>query len=394
MTYPLATLAAQVTVTGITAPSYNDILSSLKASAAIIFGADVYLEPDSQDGQLLAIFAQAIHDCNQTAIAVYNQFSPNTAQGAGLSSIVKINNIARKVATASQVNLTVVGQAGTTIVNGVAGDTVGNRWLLPSPTIIPGGGSIVVTATAEALGAIQAPGGTVTTILTPTAGWQTVNNVSAASAGLPIETDAALRVRQGISPPLNSRTVLQGLSSTLAAISGVSYSRVYENDTNITDSNGLPAHSISAVIKGGDSATIAQTIYDMKGPGVATYGTTTINALDALGASRPINYTVPTEKPIKATVIITAGIGYTSAIGDEIKTTIAAFVNALAIGDDVTITRLYVPALLGGTADSLTYVLTSVQAGLVSGSIGSTDIVMAYEEKATMLSSDVTITLI
>ena len=78
-TYPLATLAAQVTSTGISAPSYNDILSSLTASFQGIYGSDAYLGPDSQDGQLLAVVAQAIYDCNQTAIAVYNQFSPQTA---------------------------------------------------------------------------------------------------------------------------------------------------------------------------------------------------------------------------------------------------------------------------------------------------------------------------
>ena len=65
MTFPLATLAAAVTSAGIAAPSYSDILTSLQTSFRAIYGADVYLGADTQDGQLLAIVALAIHDANQ-----------------------------------------------------------------------------------------------------------------------------------------------------------------------------------------------------------------------------------------------------------------------------------------------------------------------------------------
>jgi hypothetical protein len=65
-TYPLPTLSAQVTSAGISAPAYSDILLSLQASFRAIYGSDAYLEADSQDGQFLAIMAQAINDCNQS----------------------------------------------------------------------------------------------------------------------------------------------------------------------------------------------------------------------------------------------------------------------------------------------------------------------------------------
>ncbi len=94
---------------GITVPAYADILTYLKDAYRTIYGADVYLEPDSQDGQLLAIFAAAINDANAMAAAVYNAFSPATAQGVGLSSVVKINGIARAVASFSTVDVLIVG---------------------------------------------------------------------------------------------------------------------------------------------------------------------------------------------------------------------------------------------------------------------------------------------
>ena len=81
-TYPLATLACTVGPTGITSPSYNDILQSLLASAASIYGSDQYLGDDSQDYEFMAIYAQAQYDSNQATIATYNQFSPATANAA------------------------------------------------------------------------------------------------------------------------------------------------------------------------------------------------------------------------------------------------------------------------------------------------------------------------
>lgn len=83
-------LAATVTASGISAPDYQTILNTLTGYFHQIYGDDVYLETDSKDGQMLAIYARGIHDANNMAIAVYNSFSPATAQGRGLASNVKL----------------------------------------------------------------------------------------------------------------------------------------------------------------------------------------------------------------------------------------------------------------------------------------------------------------
>ena len=181
----ITTTAPTVDATGITAPSYADVLAYLKSQYQTIYGSDVYLEADSQDGQFLAIIASAINDANAVAISVYNAFSPASAQGANLSSVVKINGITRAVASLSTVDLTIVGQVGITITNGVVQDTNNVKWDLPASVTIPPAGTIVVTATCETPGAIAAVAGSVNQISTPTRGWQTVTNVSAAAPGNP-----------------------------------------------------------------------------------------------------------------------------------------------------------------------------------------------------------------
>lgn len=73
---------------GLHLPDYPTTLTALQDKVRGIFGDDLYLEPDSQEGQLVAIFALAQQDAYNLAAAVYNAFSPQTAQGAGLSRMV------------------------------------------------------------------------------------------------------------------------------------------------------------------------------------------------------------------------------------------------------------------------------------------------------------------
>lgn len=395
MTFPLPTLAATITTAGISAPTYADILASLQASFRLIYGDDAYLEADSQDGQWVAIIAKSIHDCNQSTIAAYNSFSPQTAFGAGLSNVVKINHMQRLVPTKSQVNVTLGGQTGTTIINGIVGDADGKRWMLPSTVTIPGGGSIIVTALAEAAGAVNAPIGTITNILTPTAGWQSVTNASAATAGQPIETDAELRARQEITPAANSNTTLASLAANIKALPGVLYGVVYENDTGSTDANGVPGHSIACVVKGGVAADIAQTIYNRKGVGVGTDGTTTVVITDVSGTARDIKFYIPTEVALKVGISLVAGTNYNTAIADKIRQAVADFINGLSIGEALVVNRLFGPALLLGAPESEDYKLTVVQAALYpAGTLGTSDITMTFIQKATCDPAHVTITLV
>ena len=60
---------------------YQTILSTLISYFQQIYGSDAYLEPDSKDGQMVALMALAIHDANNMAITVYNCFHRQPAMG-------------------------------------------------------------------------------------------------------------------------------------------------------------------------------------------------------------------------------------------------------------------------------------------------------------------------
>ncbi len=391
MTSPVA---VYVDTTGIHAPTYADILTYLQAQYQAIFGADVYLGSDSQDGQFLGIIAAALNDANAGAVAVYNSFSPATGQGNGLSSNVKLNGIKRLVPTNSTVDLTLTGVANTLIVNGIVSDANKVKWNLPVNVTIPSGGEITVTATCQELGAVAAAAGSVTKIETPAQGWQSVTNDAAAVLGQPVETDAQLRVRQGKSVAVPSQSIFEGIVGSVANIAGVTRIVGYENDTDTTDANGIPGHTIAVVVEGGDVATIQQTIANKKTPGTGTFGNIVAFVTDSVGSSHLIKFSRPTESTVKIYLTVEALTGYSAAIEPYIKQSLVDFIQSLQIGAKVIYSKLFVPANLDNQGYGLTYNIQSMTIAKGAGTPAAADIVMAFNEVATATLADVTITVV
>lgn len=386
MTIPVCTISA----TGITAPTYADILAALHASYRSIYGSDAYLESDSQDGQLLAIFALALHDTNAATIAAYNQFSPATSQGAGLSSMVKINGIRRLSASNSTATVRIVGQAGTVISGGIVSDGI-RQWSLPASVSIPISGQADVLATCQTEGEVTAGANTINQIVTPVRGWQTATNPAAATPGAPVETDAALRVRQSVSTSLPALSVLSSIVSSIGNIAGVRACSPYENDTDTTDSNGIPSHSLSFVVDGGDPAEIAASIARHKTPGAGTYGTTSVVVADSAGPAVTINFFRPTAVPVAIQVAMEALPGYVSTTGAAIAQALSGYVSGLPSGSDVYLSKLFAAAEIPGLNG--TYNVTGILIARDAGTPAAADVAILFNEAADCPPASVTITV-
>ncbi|EEL0577612.1 hypothetical protein G9I38_003782 [Salmonella enterica] len=388
-------LSATVTAEGISAPDYQTILDTMTSYFQQIYGSDAYLEPDSKDGQMVALVALAIHDANNTAIAVYNCFSPATGYGAALTSNVKINGIARKGATNSTVDLLLTGTAGTTITNGTVKDTNNVIWRLPASVVIGVDGTAMVTAICSNSGAVAALAGTITTINTPTRGWTSVTNPAAATVGAPAEMDAELRIRQGQSVALPSITPFEGMDGAIANIAGVTRHKLYENDTGKTDGNGLPPHSISAIVDGGDVTEIARTIRGNKGQGVRTWGKTSVTVPDKYGNPHIISFSRPTDVPVYGKITLSVFAGYTSQIGVQIQQAVADYINRLMIGDQVLLSRIYSPANLGVVSggNARYYDIQELLIGKSPETVAAANINIAYDESASCKPENIIITV-
>lgn len=361
---------------------YPTFLNYYQTGYQNIYGTDTYIDPDSQDGQWLAFQAQAAYDMATVGASIYNSFSPLTAQGAGLARVVKINGLTKESASFSTVDVTVVGTAGTVITDGFGTDTLNQQWNLPSTVTIPSSGSIDVTATAQNIGLVTAEANTITTIGTPTFGWQTINNAAAAIPGAAIESDTDLRIRQQQSQAIAAQTVFDATLAAVANVTGVSKTQGYENFTD-SSVNGLPPHSICVVTVGGNSTDIVNAIGVKKTPGTNPFGNTgPFTYTDSKGLPVPIYYSEAVTAEIQVTVNVTENTGWTSDTEDLIKQAVADSINLLNIGSIVYPSSLYPIALLLGTAVAGTYYITSIEIGKNGGMQSSSPIALATGENA------------
>jgi uncharacterized phage protein gp47/JayE len=368
-----------IDASGLHLPTYIDIRDDLVSEAKRIYGQDIYLENDSADYQYISAIALKQHDVLQTLQLAYDSRSPSTATGAALASVVRINGVKPKAASYSTASVVLTGQAGTVVANGVVQDTSGYNWALPASVVIGASGSTSSVATCQTLGAITAQVGEINKIMTPTAGWYSVSNSAAASPGQAAETTPALRARQAISTANPSTTVLGGIRGALLSLPGVTRLELYENDTGQTDENGLPPHSLTTVIEGGNDEEIAQTIHTRKTPGGYTNGTTALLIMNDRGQNVLIRFYRPTYYNMAVTLNIKRLTGYTSNVLENIKANIAAYLNNLAIGQDLALSALWAAAMAANVDLHMpSFSIQSLTAGTVGKAQGTADIIIPF----------------
>jgi uncharacterized phage protein gp47/JayE len=388
----MSTPVPYIDQTGIHRSDLATILSYFTTGYANIYGSDVYLASDSQDGEVLGLFSSAIDDASAMAVSVYNAFSPATAQGVGLSSNVKINGMARDVPTYSTASVMVVGVAYKSFPPISCSDGAGNVWTVPAVTI-PASGQVSSIATCQTLGAIKLASGTALTIMNPTRGLQTVTTTAAASPGLPVETDAELRQRQGKSTSAPATSPLDSMTGNLFAIPTVIAVRGYENDGDINDANGIPGRCISFVVLGGADQDIANAIGVSKVPGGNTYGTSYAVYVDRYGIGHTIRFFRPIQTQLYFNIRLKALTGYTSDVGAQIQKAISDYVNGLGIGQSLLLNRVNVPANLNGAAAAATYEILSLKVARANATANTNDVTAGFTELFGCASGNIVITV-
>ena len=190
-------------------------------------------------------------------------------------------------------------------------------------------------------GAITPAIGDLTDIVTTYAGWDAVSNNVPANTGREAESDTALRQRWNNSLYTRSVGMTDSIASALMTLNGVTSAYVYENDTDSTDADGRPPHSIEAVVNGGETDEIGLTIWQKKAAGIDTFGSQSVSINDSQGFPHTINFNRPLVVPIYLNITVTeypeealppnAQAMITEAVLD--------YGNTLTIGNDVILQR-------------------------------------------------------
>lgn len=287
--------------TGLHTQSYNDLVTQLQDGMKGIYGPTINLQPNSPDAQLLNLFALVQTDQINCITQVNAGFDPNQAVGVVLDQRCAINGIVRKGATYTLTNVSVTCTATVTLagLDSLAApftvqDLTGNQFVLVTSAAFPVGTTVAVFRALKP-GQIETIPNTITTITTVTLGVSGVNNPdSALYTGTTQESDVALRIRRAQSVSLPSQGYLAGLQGALLDLEGVVDAEVYENDTNVTDANGIPPHSIWCVVEGGDNTAIAEVIYNKRNAGCGMKGSINVTVPQVNGFDFVVSFSPPT----------------------------------------------------------------------------------------------------
>jgi uncharacterized phage protein gp47/JayE len=288
----------------------------------------------------------------------------------------------------------ITGIPYTQITNGSVEDASGVIWNLPQSVVIPAGGSLTVTATCSQTGPIAAAANELTKINTPTYGWTSVTNPTQASTGTEEETDGELRTRQSLSVSLPSQTLLSGTRAGIASIESVKRLAVYENDTNsaaVTADNpyGLPAHSITCVVEGGDNTDIATQILYHKGIGCYTNGDVETTITDSGGYANNIRFYRPVYKDLGITVTLIPYSGYVATMAQTVQEAIFGYIENMEIAGDVSVSVLTSIAIAcNEDINHPAFGVASVTIGDVGGTQSATDYTVDYNEVAQVTDID------
>lgn len=216
-------------------------------------------------------------------------------------------------------------------------------------TVTVGAGLDILQVTspfeAEAVetGPVLALAETVTDILTPQAGWQSVTNPLAGVTGRNAETDAELRLRRRQSLRVIGAGSVEAIRARLLQeVQSIQSVAVYENREPTEDEYGRPGHSFEAVIEGADDDDIANAIWNLKPAGIQTFGNVTRIITDSQGDPQAIRFSRPVAVPIKVVAAVQIDTSLFPGLGVQmIREAIVDFGNALGVGVDVGVKTFY-----------------------------------------------------
>lgn len=398
-------------------------------------------------GQLVGIVSEIAALLWELGEAVNSSQDPDKATGAALDALCTLTGTTRPPATQSAVYLTLTGTAGTvvpattskvqtastavefqtaeagTLVAATAWAT-GTAYILndirtssgniyictntgasaatgtgPSGTgtaIVDntvvwrfiGAGTAYATVLAKSVnaGPLAAAAYDITVINTTVGGWLGVNNLKDATLGRAIGSDEELRQLRESELAGPGTSPINAIRADLLKLENVIAVTVFVNNTDFTNADGMPPHSVEALVRPATTVpsdfnqAVWDTLLDGVAAGIVTTGNTSGTSVDSQGTAHTMKYSRPTEIPIYATVNVVKDAATYPTNGDTlIKEAIVAWGNKLACGKDAVSSAIAAQAFgISGVLD-----VTSVLISTAPGPTVSTTIPISLRQLAT-----------
>lgn len=404
-------MAYGLTAVGFSQKPTSQVIADINASLLANLSPTLNLTGVSALGQLVGIVGADLGELWQLAQAVDSAFDPDQAAGNDLASLSLITGTKRRDATFSVAKACTVNvNPGTYAAGALTAYPVNNPTaVFANVDAVTLGGTVAANVTgvdfrAVTAGPVLAPAGTLTVIASPVGGFNSVTNPTDAIAGLPLATDAELRQTRAQALQSGGTSTAGAIRSAILTNLGVSTGgdvvqvTVLSNDTNLTDSNGIPPHSFEAIVLGAvaDAAAdtaVAQQIATTKTAGDTAYGTNrAIVVNDSQGNPHTIGFTRPTTIPIYVNITVkqdpTSPFAVTAA---AVQAALVAWAQASlgGGGQSVVIERIKAIALsVPGAFD-----VPAATIGTTPSPVGTANIPINVRQIATLSSSNIAVTI-
>jgi hypothetical protein len=281
------------------------ILTGVQLDIQQAFSATLNFALNTPQGQIASSEAADISNAQQLFAYYCNQVDPSYASGRMQDAIGRIYFLQRNPAlpTTLQVSCTGGGAgasvalpAGPTSLATIS-DNNGNLYQLTSPITLPsGGGSVTGSFACVTPGPIPVPTGTTPIQISGAIpGWDSVTLISGI-VGVNTESRQAFEARRRDSVAGNSAGAIGSIIGAVAKVAGVIDYFGYNNNTAGSVTVGgvtIPANAVYICVAGGAPNAVGQAIFNKKGPGAPTTGTTIVTAYDSnLLYAAPIPYAI------------------------------------------------------------------------------------------------------
>ncbi len=442
-----------LTDAGFVVKTFEIIKAEIEAAWRGAFGESLDLSPATPDGQVIAIFAERETLLWELAEVLAGMMDPDKVSGALQDALCKITGTYRDPAAPSLVTLTLTGDAATEVPAGSRAATesepvktfetqatatlvaldafasttpyaVGDRVTNVTPTdrayvCITAGTSDVTgpTTTADDItdgtvhwrymgegvaavdvlaactetGPTIAVSGDITEIETAVSGWESVINLEDADPGTNLMSDQGLRLLRDAELAATGTSSVPAIRRTLLKVDDVEAVTVFYNNSDATDGDGMPPHSVEALVQGGDDDDIFAAMFRATAGGIVTHGTEVGTVTDSQGTDHTVKFSRPDEVEIYIAITVEVDPDTVQAdVQDQIKAAIVAWGLLQPNGRDarsslISAQAFYDTSILG---------VTSCLIDDAPGPISSATVPISLRQRATYDTSRISVTVV
>ncbi|MGY4689355.1 baseplate J/gp47 family protein [Salibacterium sp. K-3] len=301
--------------------------------------------------KIIALMAWALSVLWQLAEHVYNNGFVHKASGKSLDGLVSNRLMRRRPAEIATGEIEITGDEGTEVEAGFIASNGDMEYVTTEAVTIESDGTVLAPVEAEQAGAEgNTPANTVTEIVTPMVGVDSVANPDPISGGRDEETDGELKRRYELSQSAGNSPTTNGIRAAILGVEGAMTATVIENLSLETDTEGRPGRSFEAFVSGGSDEDVAQAIFNRRAAGVEAYGSITVDIEDDSGHIIPISFSRAEEVEIYFNIELDTDNEFPSDGMQQARTAVIQYVGGtdydgnvytgLGAGDDMYFTML------------------------------------------------------